>query len=85
MHQGNLLEQQTAPNNPRSNRRKPLKGKQLASVPSCAMTQSREALRPEYERRLRSDGKGAADAWLRQAAAASGRQAGLAHKGGARC
>lgn len=34
MHQGNLLEQQTAPNNPHPNQRKP-KDQQLASSAPC--------------------------------------------------
>lgn len=38
--------------------------------------QRKRELRPEYERRLRVDGKASADRWLREAAAEAGRQDG---------
>ncbi len=86
MHQGDLLEQQTAPNNSdtednrASSRQKP----DTANL-TCATSRDREKLRPEYERRLRTDGREAADTWLRQEAAALGRQAGARAKAGEQC
>lgn len=82
MHQGNLLQQQTAPNNENSNVRK---RKTSAPDAGCSITQARERLRPEYQRRVRADGQQAANAWLRQEAAALGRQAGQHAQAGQRC
>lgn len=84
MHQGDLLEQQTAPNNgDTADSRAPKQKPNTASA--CSMAQDRERLRPEYERRVRADGRQAADSWLRQEAAALGRQAGVKAKAGQRC
>jgi hypothetical protein len=82
MHNGNLLEQQTAPNNETSNVRK-----RKSSVPnaSCSIAQDRERLRPEYHRRVRADGQAAANAWLRREAAALGRAAGQRARAGKGC
>ncbi|QDC40182.1 MULTISPECIES: hypothetical protein [Sphingomonadaceae] len=82
MHQGNLLQQQTAPNNKSSNVRK---RKASPHRVNCSIAQERERLRPEYQRRVRADGEGAANAWLRQEAAALGRHAGQRAKAGERC
>ncbi|NIJ15444.1 general stress protein YciG [Sphingobium vermicomposti] len=82
MHQGNLLQQHTAPNNEHTNVRKRKGG---AASGACSIAQDRERLRPEYERRLGSDGRAAANAWLRREAASLGRQAALRSKAGGRC
>jgi len=85
MHQGNLLEQQTAPNNGGGDSRvSPKRDPNTASL-ACSMARDREKLRPEYERRVQADGRQAADAWLKQEAAALGRQAGARAKAGERC
>jgi hypothetical protein len=75
MHQGDLLEQQTAPNNEPSDTRDKPKPNADTPDPECSMAQQRERLRPEYERRVRAEGRQAANAWLRREAAALGRQA----------
>lgn len=82
MHQGDLLEQQTAPNN--DSRAVPKRTAPAASA-GCSVGQDRERLRPEYERRVRMDGQQAANAWLRREATALGRQAGARAKAGAQC
>ena len=78
MHMGDLLEQQTAPdqapgrNGAGGNRPRP----QIdpAAFAAC-QNKSRAALRPEYERRVAAQGQSAADIWLREAAQAAGRGA----------
>jgi hypothetical protein len=82
MHQGDLLEQQTAPNNAHTNDRS---AHARAASPACSLAEEREKLRPEYERRVRADGLQAATAWLRQQAGELGRQAGLRMKAGQDC
>jgi len=86
MHQGDLLEQQTAPNNGETteSRASPDQTTRIASS-GCNMARDRERLRPEYERRARADGQQAANEWLRAEAAALGRRAGEQAKRGARC
>lgn len=79
MHNGNMLEQQTAPNNSISNKRIP-RNKNTKS--SCSVADAKESLRPEYERRVRADGPHAAQAWLQDEATSLGRQAGLRAKAG---
>ena len=56
--------------------------RQRRSAASLAPAQagSMDALRAEYERRVRVDGRASADAWLRQVAAEMGRQAGRAER-----
>lgn len=87
MHQGNLLEQQTAPNNETTNQRRRASPQRPTRVASsgCTVEREREALRPEYERRVRADGQQAANAWLRAEAGALGRRAGEQAKRGAQC
>ena len=55
-----------------------------ADVTRC-MVRDRERLRPEYERRLSTSGRDAANQWLRQQAAASGRSARARINGGKPC
>lgn len=86
MHQGDLLEQQTAPNNgAAANSRASPKQNTLTASMGCSMARDREKLRPEYERRVQAQGRQAANAWLRQEAATLGRQAGARAKAGERC
>lgn len=82
MHQGDLLEQQTAPNN---DSRTIEKRSVRAATKGCDLTQDRERLRPEYERRVRAHGRQAANAWLRQEGEALGRRVGARAKAGAQC
>ncbi len=82
MHQGDLLEQQTAPNN--DSRAVPKRSERAASK-GCNLAQERERLRPEYERRVWAHGQQAANAWLWQEAAALGHRAGMRAKSGAPC
>lgn len=82
MHQGDLLEQQTAPNNDSPT---PSKRVSRATSTGCSLARDRERLRPEYERRVRAEGRQAANAWLQQEATALGRQAGARAKAGVQC
>lgn len=93
MHQGDLLEQQTtqgdddvedADGDTEALVASPNPDAKTAGL-ACAMEREREKLRPEYERRLRADGRLAADAWLRQEAAVLGQQAGERAKAGEKC
>lgn len=86
MHYNNLLEQQTAPNNDdTAKRRAGSKRDQQSASLGCSIAEEREKLRPEYERRVRADGQQAANAWLREEAAALGRQAAERAKAGEPC
>ena len=83
-HQGDLLEQQTAPNN-RQGRRSPPKrvsGAVRTAQTGCSIAADRERLRGEHQRRVRLEGRAAADAWLRQAASDLGRRTGERAKSG---
>ncbi len=82
MHQGDLLEQQTAPNN--RDRAVPKRVTRAATM-DCSMAQARERLRPEHERRVRLYGREAANAWLRREGEALGRQAGARARAGKQC
>jgi hypothetical protein len=68
-HQGALLEQQTTSGN----------------ESTCWANKDKERLRPEYEQRVRSEGRRAADAWLQREAAELGRQAGERARAGESC
>lgn len=86
MHQGDLLEQQTAPNNDHTGRRRPPSADRRETAGSaCSIDAERDRLRPEYERRARTLGRPAADAWLRRQAAELGRSAGERVKAGLPC
>ncbi|WP_058100253.1 hypothetical protein [Paracoccus sp. MKU1] len=82
MHQGDLLEQQTAPNGGASAGKA---GKKPVRTADCSISASRERLRPEYHRRVQAQGRKAADAWLQQQAAALGRHAAQMAKAGTPC
>lgn len=58
--------------------RKPLHPAALEAEMRRKMDERRRELRPEYERRVRAEGRPSADRWLRQAAAELGRRDGAA-------
>lgn len=71
MHNGALLEQQTAPGQDNSDKRT----RKPALTASCDVDAMKAQLRPEYERRVKSYGRKAADSWLQRTAGDLGRQA----------
>ena len=71
MHNGALLEQQTAPNQDNSNKR----SRKPALTASCDIDAMKAQLRPEYERRVKAYGRKAANSWLQRSAEDLGRQA----------
>ena len=86
-HQGDLLEQQTAPDNgggTSAERPKAASGAAANLLAAC-QARAKAQLRPEYDKRLKAQGQAAADAWLRQAASAAGRWAGERVKAGKSC
>lgn len=75
MHKGDLLEQQTTPNNGTTNARN-------QKSDDCSTKKGRAALQPEYERRVRADGERAANAWFRGEAAVLHREVRAREKAG---
>lgn len=60
-------------------------GRPLTARQSSAMRDARmREIRPEYERRVRTDGKASADQWLMRTAREAGRRDGAAMRGGQR-
>ena len=85
-HQGDLLEQQTAPNNGGTSAERPrAPSGNAATLLAACQARAKAQLRPEYDRRLKAQGQAAADAWLRQAASSAGRWAGERVKAGKSC
>lgn len=79
MHKGDLIKQQTAPNNESVNARNRKSG---AVRDDCSTAKGREALKPEHERRVRADGERAANAWFRKEAAILHREVRAREKAG---
>lgn len=79
-HQHQLLRQQTAPNNDpeeRPSRPGARKKQQMQAEIRALQAQHKRELLPEYKRRVKAQGKQAADAWLRREAERRGREAAL--------
>ena len=80
MHQHQLMRQQSGSDGAAADAQKKTPREQ-AALPAEArrsLAQHRRELRPEYERRVRRDGRPAADAWLRATAERLGRREGQA-------
>lgn len=76
-HYNNLIEQQSTPDQEdavEEVRRRPEPAEDVADE-RCDPEAVRARLRPEYERRLQSEGASAAESWLRQQAEEAGRYA----------
>lgn len=77
MHNGDLLEQQTAPDQDAGTEQEDRRPREASSVAgsSCDVEEEKARLRLEYDRRVEAEGEGAARTWLRQAANELGRRA----------
>ena len=72
MHNGALLQQQTAPNQDSPDTRTT---PTPALTASCDIDAMKAQLRPEYERRVKEYGRKAANSWLQRTAENLGREA----------
>ena len=92
MSNGQLLQQQTAPDQDRSpgtraraNDRSSGDREGAPNPMHCISQSERDALRREYERRMRADGRASADVWLRQTASEMGQRAGRTYSEAGSC